>query len=326
MIVRNFSVLALSLLTFVPSAGSRGAIVIKAPSAIWRDPRGRAENLFYGAGSKAREPHGPFTFVKEDTEGSSPKYVVRDRDGVKWKVKLGPESQAETSAARLVWAAGYFTREGYLLPEIRVQDLPSDLKRHKLIEPGGIMRNASLKREPPGEKKVGIWSWRESPFRDTREWNGLRVMMALLNNWDVKDDNNAIHERDGERIYLVSDLGASFGATGRSYPASRSKNNFDVYRRTGFICSEHPDRVDFCAPSRAAIEHLVNPREYRRRWDLRWVGRDIPRADAKWMGSILARLSPNQIRDAFRAGGYSPAQIEGFASVVEERIAELNAL
>jgi len=60
--------------------------------------------------------------------------------------------------------------------------------------------------------------------------------------------------------------------------------------------------------------------------DLEWIGRHIPRADAKWIGSELAKLSPQQIRDAFRAGGYSPEEVEGFARVVESRIAELNQL
>jgi hypothetical protein len=37
-------------------------------------------------------------------------------------------------------------------------------------------------------------------------------------------------------------------------------------------------------------------------------------------------LTPKQIRDAFRAGGYSPEQSEGFAIIVEKRIGQLNAL
>jgi hypothetical protein len=50
----------------------------------------------------------------------------------------------------------------------------------------------------------------------------------------------------------------------------------------------------------------------------------IPRSDAQWIGNLLAQLSPSQIRDAFRAAGYSAEQIDGFSSVVEQRIAELN--
>jgi hypothetical protein len=40
----------------------------------------------------------------------------------------------------------------------------------------------------------------------------------------------------------------------------------------------------------------------------------------------LARLTPQQIRDAFRAAGYQPNDVDGFAKLVEKRIAVLNQL
>jgi hypothetical protein len=40
----------------------------------------------------------------------------------------------------------------------------------------------------------------------------------------------------------------------------------------------------------------------------------------------LARLSSDQIHDAFRAAGYSPQEVEAFSRIVEHRIAELNEL
>ena len=52
----------------------------------------------------------------------------------------------------------------------------------------------------------------------------------------------------------------------------------------------------------------------------------MPRADAKWMGQLLSQLSPDQIRDAFRAAAYSPQEVDGSAKVIESRIAELNKL
>ena len=69
-------------------------------------------------------------------------------------------------------------------------------------------------------------------------------------------------------------------------------------------------------------------RAFRERTDLdfRKVGLGVPRADARWMGDLLAHLSPQQIRDAFRAAGYSSGQVEGFGEIVEKRIAELLAL
>jgi len=71
---------------------------------------------------------------------------------------------------------------------------------------------------------------------------------------------------------------------------------------------------------------LVTPTDFNNRMDMRWIGKRIPRSDAKWVGGLLSQLSPKQIRDAFRAAGYPPEQVEGFATVVERRIAELNSL
>jgi hypothetical protein len=176
------------------------------------------------------------------------------------------------------------------------------------------------------EEKVGIWRWREDPFSRTREWNGLRVLMALMNNWDLKDANNTIVDKDSERIYMVSDLGASFGTTGFNPNHEVSKGNLKNYEHSHFITHTAGDYVDFSVPSRPAAVVFFNPHECFMRMNLRWIGRRIPRSDARWMGQVLARLSPAQIRDAFRAAGYTPEETEGFAKVVERRIGQLTAL
>ena len=82
--------------------------------------------------------------------------------------------------------------------------------------------------------------------------------------------------------------------------------------------------MSFATPARPALAVLVNPLQYVYRVRLRWVGRMIPRSDVKWIGSILARLSPNQVREAFRAAGYSEPEAEGFTEIIETRIAALN--
>jgi hypothetical protein len=46
----------------------------------------------------------------------------------------------------------------------------------------------------------------------------------------------------------------------------------------------------------------------------------------RWIAHLLAQLSPDQIRDAFRAANYSPQEVEAYSSVVEQRIAELGHL
>ncbi len=153
-------------------------------------------------------------------------------------------------------------------------------------------------------------------------------MMALINNWDLKDVNNAVYEFEGKKIYLVSDLGASFGTTGRSVTRAESKGNLANYTdsESRFITHITPPTMDFGVPSRPALIHIVETSEYKSRIDMEWIGKNIPIADARWLGSILAKLSPEQIQAAFGAAGYSPQEVVGFSKIVEERIADLNKL
>src|SRR5581483_10113120 len=202
--------------------GMPGDLLVPAarPQILWRDPGGIvSRNLFYGPGGKECQPRPPFRFVKEDLDGTNPKFVIRDRDGVTWKVKLGPEARPETAASRLVWAAGYFADEDYFLPELRVRDMPHQLHRgQNFIAPDGSLSYARLKREPAGHKKISVWRWDQNPFAGSRELNGLKTLMALLNNWDLKAENNAVHEEGPDLVYMVSDLGASFGMAGIPAP------------------------------------------------------------------------------------------------------------
>jgi hypothetical protein len=313
---------------------ANGAITAEPPGALWRDPVDIASrDLFYGPGGKEHEPTGTFTFIEEDLKGTSPKFVVHDQDGVKWKVKLGGEARPETAATRLVWAAGYFANQDYFLARLQVANMPARLRRgQKFVAPDGSLENVRLKRYlKHEEKKVGNWSWRQNPFTGTRQLNALRVLMALINNWDLTDENNAIYEEKAdsgaaERIYMISDLGSSFGAAGLTWPVRKAKDNLDSYRHSRFIGKIAPDYVDFHAPSRDSLVFLATPREFVDRLHLLWIGRHIPRADAKWIGQLLAQLSPAQIGDAFRAAGYSPEEVEGFTAALRERIAQLAEL
>ena len=92
-------------------AANAASAAANLPAVIWRDPGDVASlNLLYGAGGKEHAPYADskYTFVKEDKQGTSPKFDGTDEQGVQWKVKLGQEPQSETSATRLLWAAGYF--------------------------------------------------------------------------------------------------------------------------------------------------------------------------------------------------------------------------
>lgn len=307
------------------------AAIAHRDAILWKNPTDIKErNLFYGPAGKEGQPQEPLTFLKEDKKGTNPKFWVRDAAGNKWKAKLGIEAQPETVAARLLWAVGFVANQNVLVADTTIENMPRLKRGRKMVGRNGEVRAVRLQRPPRGAgKKIGIWHWKKNPFTGTRELNGLRVMMALLNNWDLKDDNNAIYARDdghGSLLYEVSDVGATFGMTGEGITAARSKNNLSAYRRSKLIAKVAPQLVSFRVPSHLTYWYLFRVPLFVGEARLHWIGQHIPRSDAKWMGSLLAQLSPEQIRDAFRAGGYSPDQVESYAAAVEARITELQRL
>ena len=298
-IFSSLVVLFLALPVFAQQAGTT--------AALWRD-RGdvAALDLLDGPGGKDNQPGTNFKFIEESKSGTAPKFDVEDENGTKWKVKLGPEVKSETAATRLVWAAGYFTDEDYYRPQIRVQGIKRLSRGQKYVSDGGLVREVRLERHGGG-KKLKNWSWSQNPFAGTREFNGLRVMMALINNWDLKEINNEILDVNGESRYEVADLGASLGRTGNRF--GRSKGVMKDYAESKFIQKATPESVDFVFHTK--IES---------------VGKNIPIADARWIGNRLGQFSAEQIGDCFRAAGFSPAEVEGYTRGVMQRIEALKKL
>jgi hypothetical protein len=286
---------------------------ITGAPVLWHEPADVASlNLLYGSGGDRHVPQGPMTFVQEDMEGTNPKFDVRDSDGVKWKLKLGAEAQPETVATRFLWAVGYFTNEDYFLPELQVNGLPEHVHRgQKWISANGTMHNVRLKRSGDGEKKIGTWEWRNNPFTGTRELNGLRVMMAVINNWDLKDLNNAIyrkkHKDEGkapELRYAVSDLGASFGTTNFLPNHEKAKGNLSSYEKSKFITKVEGDQVDFDDPKAPAKIVAFNPKEYTSRLNIEWIGRHIARAIGEAFAAADPRCIPRRWLFAGRRGEF----------------------
>jgi hypothetical protein len=135
--------------------------------------------------------------------------------------------------------------------------------------------------------------------------------MVLINNWDIKDSNNEIlatrnpGTRKGELRYIISDLGGSFGKTGGFFKRSRNKPSDFV--KADFIEAVKGDKIDFNYGGKN-----------KKLFD------NITTSDAKWIGGLLARLSDEQIKDAFRAANYPPEEVEHLSSAVRQRIVELN--
>jgi hypothetical protein len=310
-------------------SNDRGSIVeqpkkqsVRLRSVLWRQPTDiRTRNLSLGPGGQRLRPQGPFKFIKEDSDGSSPKFVVQDIKGVQWKVKLGDEAKPETAATRLLWAVGYFADIDYYHPSLQVIGLPK-LNRGQKYLSGNVVHGARLERVDKSVKKVDDWSWFDNPFVGSKEFNGLRVMMALMNNWDLKEVNNAIYDVDRrERRYVVSDLGATFGRTGGGW--TRSKGSVEDYLESRFIDDVEPTKVDLVLHSRPPILYAAAIPYYRERTRMSQVAKDIPRSHARWIGQLLVQLSDRQIRDAFLGAGYSAGESRAYAAKVRERIGQL---
>jgi hypothetical protein len=311
-----------------PKKQSRAPGAAQLPAVLWRDPGDIASlDLVNGAGGAehAPRPDAKYGFVKEDMNGTSPKFYAKDDGGVEWLVKFGEEAKPETAATRLVWAMGYFTDEDYFLPTINVSGMPKLHRGSKDVAADGTVMNVRLKRQGPGLKKIQNWDWYNNPFLGTREFNGLRVMMALINNWDLTTVNNKVYVTDNERHTLVADQGASFGKTGAV--TTRSKGVLKDYEDSKFIRERKADTVSFEMRTRPlAVLAPFELKNYGKRSRMEQIEDSIPVADAAWMGSELAKLSPQQIHDAFRTAGFSTDEVEGYSHAIQKRIADLNQL
>jgi hypothetical protein len=268
---------------------------------LWREPVDIASrNLYLGPGGEALKPNlSKVVLVEEKESGAdSLKFRVRDGSNREWVVKVGGEARAETAAGRLVWAAGYYTDISYLAPRVE-------------IESKGVFENARFEARSKGVKRLDEWLWDDNPFVGTQELQGLKVLLALLDNWNLKNENNKIlYVRDDEAggselRYIISDLDTKLDKTGKvSGLWARSKDE-------GILKIRLIDRVK---------DGLVQF-DYGGRHKERLS--DITVGQARWIGGWLAKLSDQQVIDACRAGNYSPEESRTLAAAVRARINEL---
>jgi len=187
--------------------------------------------------------------------------------------------------------------------------------RRKWLDNSGPQPEARFRLKESDWKKGGEWDWQDNPFVGMRELRGLVVLMAMINNWDLKTSNNQIYEHRGggpspAREYVVKDLGESFGRSVRYYALGKG-NDLGEFQREGFIRQVDGERV--VLEFRPIILNLN-------------VTRDITVDDVLWTCRRLAKLSDRQWRDAFRAAGYTDEQGAAYSARLREKIQEGLAL
>ena len=279
---------------------------------LWQEPVDiTSRDLFQGPGGEAIKPDlSKVTFIRDQMGGGfSINYRVHDGAGKVWVAKLGKEAQPETASSRLVWAVGYMTEINYLVPCVHIQGAPEPRYKVPRCEGNGFA-NVKLEARPKGVKRLETWSWNNNAFSGTKEFQGMVVLMSLLNNWDLKDDNNKIlyipasGNGGPELRYIISDLGATFGKTGGVF--SRNRNSVESFASSKFVEGVQGGNVRFAYGGKNT-----------------GLFKNITLEQTKWIGSWLSRLTDQQISDAFRAANYSPEEIETLTHAVRARIEQL---
>jgi hypothetical protein len=271
---------------------------------LWIDPGTAPRNLAAGVGGSHVRPRANerYEVVEKDTRGFSITYRVRDNGGAEWNVKIGPEAQTEVVASRILWGVGY-----HQLPSYFVERWTAAEGEKEQTLGGARFRP----RDFPTDGK-GTWSWQENPFVGTREYNGLLSLLMLINSTDLKNDNNEIVEledgtREGtRRWYVVKDLGASLGETGRVDPR---RGYLEGFEREPFLRGRDGEYARFAY--RGRHQELL---------------RHIPVADLKWACERVLGLTDRQWRDAFAAGNYDEETTARYVARIRAKAQEGLAL
>lgn len=268
---------------------------------MWEPVNISQRDLYLGPGGRAMQPNlRRVTFIRKEKGGNNLKYRIKDASGRTWVAKIADESQPETAAVRLLWGIGYHTEIVYLAPTLKI--------------PGkGTFKNVRLEARPSSVDRQDRWSWTDNPFVGTNELQGLKMMMALINNWDLKDGNNIIIQTGQERRYVVSDLGSAFGKLAPlNQPIlnrfGRSVNRPDHFAESEFVKGiEEDGDIDFAYKGKAkGLFDNITPEQ------------------GRWLANLLNQLSDKQLRDAFRAANYKPAEITKLTRAVRGRIRALS--
>ena len=275
---------------------------------LWVEP-GPERDLFWGPGGKqyAPPPDVRYGFEGKDELGFSVSYDVTSPDGIEWSAKIGPEAQTEVVVSRLLWGLGYHQPPIYYLPSWDVE-----------LEDGELRRESEARFRPKLdrlERADEYWSWKDNPFVGTRPFNGLLVVLLMLNSTDLKDDNNSIYElrepwpyegaalsRAVDRWFVVRDLGAALGETGKLYPR---RNWIDGFEKEEFISGVEDGGIRFAFTGRhRELLEMITP------------------ADLRWAATRLQRLTGRQWHDAFRAANYADAVRDRYVRKIRQKIEE----
>jgi hypothetical protein len=300
-------VLALSIACGGATRGVRLPDAPPTPEALaelWVDPGEKPRDLFWGVGGEKYAPasDAKYTFEQKDDLGFSVSYDVEGPGGVEWSAKIGPEAQTEVVLSRVLWGLGYHQPPVYYLPSWNLVTESGDVKKES---------EARFRPKLDGMERLDeYWAWEENPFVGTRPFNGLLVVLLMFNSTDLKNDNNSIYEVKKplpgapavRKWFVVRDLGAALGETGKLYPR---RNWIEGFERQGFLKGVRDGRIEFDFTGRhKQLLEMIRPE------------------DLRWAAARLERLTEKQWHDAFRAANYTDGIRDRYLRKIRQKIEE----
>ena len=288
---------------------------LAASSVLWQNP-GRIETADLNASSGPPRP--PYTFVREEMSGTSPKVIVRDASGIEWRVKGGRDVKPETFITRFVSALGYYAETTYFCAKGRIENTRPLKRKSEFLQPDGTFTWVSFEKIEPGSRFTGAWSYIDPALKDTKELKGLKILVMLFSNWDNKDSRDAkkgsntsiLQLRDGRQVYFINDWGQSFGSWGRMF--GRENWNCVSYeaQTRSFVAGVKNNFVQFGYGG----EHTNDFKT------------DITVDDVKWLMTYLGRITDEQIHAGLKAAGASDDEEQCISRALRDRIEQLRKI
>lgn len=291
----------------VPAVGATLPVALPADkiAQLWVAPE-PGRDLFHGVGGKrlAPDPAAKYKVIEIKRGGFSRGYTLKGPGDREWSAKFPPEAGTEVIASRILWGIGYHQPPIYLLTGWTAERATSP-------NPQLPARFREKKPDLHGLDPGDAWSYYDNPFHGTREMNGLLVLQAMLGNSDLKETQNVIYKLEkpfegADTWYVARDLGHTFGRTG---VIDAPRGDIDVFEQTPFILGVENGKVQF---------------EYRGRHKALFA--NIRPGDVRWVCDQLNKLTDDQWRDAFRAGGVEATVADRFIRRMKQRIGEGLAL
>ncbi|HUB80487.1 MAG TPA: hypothetical protein VMB03_16900 [Bryobacteraceae bacterium] len=295
------------------------------PKVLWQKPPAASDQdwtcTFAGC-DKAPVP--PFRFIKADKGGTTAKVTIKDGKGRTYSVKFGGKVITECFGSRFLPAAGYTVEPSYLVGPGKIEGIPRLHLVTDFVKRDGRFERARFQLRDSRELTFlpnHAWSLADNPFRGSSQLAGLRVVLMLLSNWDIKDardgqmasNTGVFRSPDPSRpelLYSFFDWGSTLGRWGGLMGRTRADCSGFFYQTPDFI---------------TGVDHGVVKWGYKSK-RTKDVTKGITVADLRWLAPYLDAITPAQMRIGLKASGATDRQAACWEGALSGRIHQIDTV